>query len=82
MKFSRADSRVKMWFSDVSGTNFVLIFKVSWWFGRTRAEYLVSYPLLCISPLVQARDGMRPFKVQNVSQKLSSNFRGTERPTT
>ena len=31
IKFSRADSRVKMWsFSDISGTNSILIFRVCW----------------------------------------------------
>ena len=34
IKFSRAGSRVRMWkFSDVSGANSVLIFRVCWWFG-------------------------------------------------
>jgi len=34
MKFSQADSRNKMWFSDVSGNNSVPIIRVCWWFGR------------------------------------------------
>jgi hypothetical protein len=41
MKFSRADSRVKVGFSYVSGTNSVPIFRVCWWFGRTSTEYRV-----------------------------------------
>jgi hypothetical protein len=37
MKFSRADSSVRMWmFPDVSGTNSVPIFRVCCWFGRTK----------------------------------------------
>lgn len=36
-KFSRADSRVRMWrYSDVSRRNFVPIFRVFWWFGSTK----------------------------------------------
>ena len=39
MKFSRADSRVKMFrFSDISGTNSVTILSVCWWFVRTETD--------------------------------------------
>jgi hypothetical protein len=37
MKFFRADNRVKIWrFSNDSGTKSVPIFRVCWWFSRTR----------------------------------------------
>jgi hypothetical protein len=40
MRFSRADSRVKMLrFSDVSGNNSVPTFRVCWWTGRTKPAY-------------------------------------------
>ena len=48
MKYFRADSSVKMWrFSDVSETNSALIFRVCWWFGRTKTDDLVTYSVLC-----------------------------------
>ena len=40
MKVSWADSYIKMWrFSDVSGSNFVPIFGVCWWFDSTKPRY-------------------------------------------
>ena len=38
MKFSPADSRVRMRFYDVSASNSVLIFRVCWWFCNTKTE--------------------------------------------
>jgi len=35
-EFSRADRHIQRWFSDVSGANCVPIFRVCWWFGRTK----------------------------------------------
>jgi hypothetical protein len=44
MKFSRANSCVKMWRSaDISGTNSVPIFRVCWWFGSTTTVYVEIY---------------------------------------
>ena len=37
--FSRAGTRVKVWrFLDASGTDSVPIFRVCWWFGRTKTD--------------------------------------------
>ena len=39
LKFSRADSCVKVWsFSDFVGTNSFPIFSVCWWFGGTETD--------------------------------------------
>jgi len=49
MKFSRADSRVRMWrFTDVSRANSVPIFRVCWWFGSTKTDVFPSWTFLGI----------------------------------
>ena len=53
--FSRADSRVRMWVFDVSGTMSFPIFRVSWWFGKTKTDDFVSSSALCISPSGRSR---------------------------
>ena len=52
MKFSLADSRVNMWsFSDVSGDNSVPIFRVCWWFGRTKTvDSVTTYSSVLVLP--------------------------------
>ena len=44
IKFSQTDSRIKIWFFDVSGKNSVPIFRVYWWLGRTKTDEFCCYP--------------------------------------
>lgn len=44
MKFSKADTHVKMWrFPNVSGTNYIAVVRVCWRFGRTRRKTFTAW---------------------------------------
>ena len=51
VKFSQADSRVKMWFPTFREVTPSPTSGCCWCLGRTKTESYVSYPVLCMSPL-------------------------------